>query len=292
MASACPWINVEQITFHSEGLEIHGSLWKTDRPEKGAVLLCHGAFETRENWATFADRLNKDGFTVFTFDFAGHGASQGMHGSVNLRTWAYNIRDALNYLQVHGCSVFGLVGWESGGSAALLAAAHDVRLACAVILSAPIYLVPTLAERVVYLLASIVAKLKLAFLHKPLTLSRLNEMKRLSVMLDETMNEVYFTDPKVQEIYNTFPIPDSLDNVWIDITSSAKKIGIPVLVIHGSEDKIVPMNQSQKLYDLLPGRKELKMVDGSGHMLHLDLQKDAVYAMILNWMKANLIGKP
>jgi len=282
---------VEQIIFHSEGLEIHGSLWKTDHPEKGAVLFCHGAFETKENWTAFADRLNQDGFTVFTFDFAGHGASQGMRGSVNLRTWAYNIRDAMNYLQGHGCSVFGLVGWESGGSAALLAAAHDVRLSCVVILSAPIYLIPTLAERVVYVLASIVAKLKLAFLHRPLTLSRLDEMKRLSVMLDETTNEAYFADPKVQEIYNTFPVPDGLDNVWVDITLAAQKINIPVLVIHGSEDKIVPINQSQKLYDLLQGHKELKMVEGSGHAIHLDLHKETVFAMISNWINANIIGK-
>ena len=282
---------MEQIIFHSEGLEIHGSLWKTNQPAKWAVLFCHGAFETQENWTAFADKLNRDGFTAFTFDFAGHGASQGMRGSVNLRTWAYNIRDAMNYLQGRGCSVFGLVGWESGGSAALLAAAHDVRLSCAVILSAPVYLLPTLAERVVYVLASIVAKLKMAFFHKPLTLSRLNEMKRLSIMLDEATNDAYFADPKVQEIYNTFPIPDGLDNVWVDITGAAEKVNIPVLVIQGTQDKIIPTNQGQKLHDLLQGRKELKMVDGSGHAVHLDLQKDTVYTMISTWMKANLISK-
>jgi alpha-beta hydrolase superfamily lysophospholipase len=279
---------VEQIIFHSEDLEIHGSLWKTDYPEKGAVLFCHGAFETQENWTAFAERLNGDGFTVCTFDFAGHGASQGIPGLVDLRTWAYNIRDAITYLQGRGCLAFGLVGWESGGSAAVLAAAHDVRLSCAVILSAPVYLLPTLAERLVYLLASLVAKLKMAFFHKHLTLSRLNQMKRLSILLDEARNDAYFANPKVQELYNTFPIPDGLDNVWVDITSSAKKISIPVLVIHGSEDKIVPINQSQKLYDLLSGRKELKMVDGSGHAVHLDLQKDMVYTMIYSWMNTNL----
>ena len=283
--------NVEQVTFHSEGLEIHGCLWKADRPEKGAVLFCHGAFETRENWAAFADRLSQEGFTVFTFDFAGHGASQGLRGSVNLRTWAYNIRDAMNYLQGRGCSAFGLVGWESGGSAAVLAAAHDLRLSCAVIISAPVYLLPTLAERVAYVLASIVAKLKMAFLHKPLTLSRLKQMKQLRIMSDEAANEAYFADSKVQEIYNAFPIPEGLDNVWVDITGAAEKVNIPVLVIQGAEDKIIPTNQGQKLHDLLQGRKELKMVDGSGHAVHLDLQKDTVYTMISTWMKANLISK-
>jgi len=44
------------------------------------VLFCHGAFETQENWTAFADRLSQEGFTVFTFDFAGHGASQGRSG--------------------------------------------------------------------------------------------------------------------------------------------------------------------------------------------------------------------
>ena len=283
---------MEQVTFHSESLEIHGSLWKTGHPEKGAVLFCHGAFETQENWTAFADRLNQDGFTVFTFDFAGHGASEGVRGSVNLRIWAYNIRDAMNYLQRRGYSVFGLVGWESGGSAAILATAHDVRLSCAVIMSAPVYLLPTLAERVAYVLASIVAKLKMAFFHKPLTLSRLNQMKRLSTMVDEAANEAYFADSKVQEIYNAFPIPDGLDNVWVDITGAAEKVNVPVLVIQGTEDKIIPTNQGQKLHDLLQGRKELKMVDGSGHAVHLDLQKDTVYTMISSWMKENLISRP
>jgi alpha-beta hydrolase superfamily lysophospholipase len=283
--------DVEQVTFPSEGLEIHGCLWKTDRPDKTAVLFCHGAFETRDNWRAFADRLNQDGFTVFTFDFAGHGASQGVRGSVNLRIWAYNIRDAMNYLQRCGYSVFGLVGWESGGSAAILVAAHDVRLSCAVIISAPVYLLPTLAERVVYVLASVFAKLKMAVFHKPLTLSRLKQMKQLRIMSDESANESYFADSKVQEIYNAFPIPEGLDNVWVDITGAAEKVKIPVLAIHGLKDRIIPTNQSQKLHGLLHGRKELKMVDGSGHAVHLDLQNDKVYALISAWMKENLISR-
>jgi hypothetical protein len=43
-------------------------------------------------------------------------------------------------------SIFG------GGCAALLAAAHDPRLDCVVILSAPIKLTPLLSERLVFLL--------------------------------------------------------------------------------------------------------------------------------------------
>ncbi len=282
------YIKKEQISFLSEGLELHGSLWMADGPARGAVLFCHGAFETSKNWAAFAEKLSQDGFTCCTFDFAGHGQSQGLRGQVDLRNWAYNIRDALNYLQERGFAKAGLVGWDSGGSAALLAAAHDRRVRCAVILSAPVYLLPTLAERVAYGLASLVAKLKQAVLHKPLTLSRLNEMKSLGILSDEAANEAYFADPEVQEIYKAVPVPQSLDSVWMDITGAAQKVNIPVLVMQGAEDKILPSNQAQKLFGLLPAHKQIKMVDGSGHAVHLDIEKEAVYQSMLDWMKVHL----
>ena len=278
----------EKVSFLSEGLEIQGELWTADPPSRQAVLFCHGALETQKNWAGFAGRLCQAGFTCLTFDFAGHGQSGGLHGLVNLRTWAYNIRDALTYLEARGCPTASLVGWDSGGSAALLAAAHDTRVNCAVILSAPVYLLPTLAERVVYGLASLVARLKQAVVHKPLMLSRLNEIKNLGILSDHEANEAYFADPEVQEIYKTVPIPQSLDSVWVDITAAARKVNIPVLVIHGSNDQIFPTKQSQKLVDLLPARKEYQLIEDSGHAVHLDIGKDEVYGLILGWIKTNL----
>jgi alpha-beta hydrolase superfamily lysophospholipase len=276
---------MEYIDFHSEGLEIRGTLFQVEGADPGAaVLFCHGAFETQENWSDFARRLCADGMAAFTFDFAGQGESQGTRGLVNLRIWAYNIRDALSCLQARGFTRFGVVGWGSGGSAALLAAAHDPRLSCAVILSAPVYLAPALSERVAYGLISTVARLKKAILKKPLNLSRLNELQNLRILVDESENEAYFSNPKVRARYAAVPVLESLDNVWVDITRSIKKIEIPVQIIHGTEDKILSPDQSQKLLSLLCGPKDLKLVDGSGHAVHMDRKKDAVYTLISRWV--------
>ena len=268
---------------------MHGRLWTADSPDQAAVVFCHGAFETQDNWASFAEQLNREGFTVLTFDFAGHGASDGLRGSVNLRTWAYNIRDALSYLQLRGCKAFAVVGWESGGSAVLLAAAHDTRLACAVILSAPVYLLPLLAERIVYILASAAGRLKMVILRRPLRLSRLKQMEQLGLVSDEAANAAYFADPGVQQIYGNFPIPEAMDSVWVDITGAVEKVKIPVLVIHGAEDRVVPVSQSQQLLGLLQGRKELKLLDASAHAIHLDCQKDTAYALISAWLRQYLL---
>lgn len=280
--------NMERAVFNSEGLDIYGVLREADGPKTTAIVFCHGAFEFQDNWFAYAERLNSEGFTTFTFDFAGHGDSEGLRGLVNLRVWAYNIRDALNYLQTRGYRRFALVGWGSGGSAALLAAAHDPRLSCAVILSAPVYLLPPLPERIAYGLVALAAKIKKAIFKRPLTLSRLNELAEMRMLSDGGANERYLSNPKVREIYQAVPIPDSLDSVWIDITLAAKKVNIPVLVMHGSEDKIIPVDQSQKLYDLLSGEKELKLLQGCGHAVHLDREKDAVYGMISGWVRDHL----
>jgi alpha-beta hydrolase superfamily lysophospholipase len=279
----------EHIAFQSEGFEIQGTLYQVGGTDPDAVVLfCHGAFEAKENWTDFAERLCADGLASFTFDFAGQGESQGTPGMVNLRLWAYNIRDALSCLQGLGYQRFGVVGWDSGGSAALLAAAHDARFSCAVILSAPVYLAPPFAERVAYGLVSTVARLKRAISTKPLTLSRLNELQSLQLMADESENQAYLSNPKVRQRYAAIPVLESLDNVWVDITRPVEKIGIPVLVVHGAEDKILSTDQSQRLFSLLGGPKDLRLVKGSGHAVHLDRKKETVYASIAGWVRKYL----
>jgi alpha-beta hydrolase superfamily lysophospholipase len=187
---------MEPIAFQSEGLEIQGALRQADGSHPAAVVIfCHGDFETQDDWSDFSERLCASGISTFTFDFAGQGESQGTRGLVNLRIWAYNLRDALSCMQEQGFSRFGVVGWSSGGSAALLAATHDARISCAVILSAPVYLAPPLAERVAYGLISTVARVKKTVFGKPLTLSRLNELQDLQLFSDESENEACLRKP-------------------------------------------------------------------------------------------------
>lgn len=226
-----------------------------------------------------------EGWSVFTFDFAGHGQSEGLRSLVNLRVWAYNLRDALTTLQKRGYGPFAVVGWGMGGSVSLLAAAHDQRIESVVTLSTPVILQPSLAERVAYGLISAAAKIMKAIFKRPLTLSRLNEFDEMSFLANETANEQYISDERLRKIYAAVPIPDSLDSVWMDISGAVQKIGLPVLVIHSKEDIIIPMNQGEKIYELLKGAKELKIIEGSGHALPLDEKKDEIFRLISNWIK-------
>ena len=43
------------------------------------------------------------------------------------------------------------------------------------------------------------------------------------------------------------------------------RVDAPVLIVAGSADRIVPPEQSRRLYDAVPGTKRLVVIDGAGH---------------------------
>lgn len=275
---------MEKVVFISEGQKLYGTLYTPSSSQFKAVVFCHGAFEYQDNWSDFAQRLVKQGIDSFTFDFVGHGESEGLRSLVNMHIWAYNIRDALNFLNSKGYQRFALVGWGSGGSAVVLASAHDRRVACSVAISTPIYLVPPLGERIAIGLVVMAGRLKKAIWKKTLTLSRINEIKEMRFAIDKEANEKYISDPRFRGYMEAVPVVENLDQNWLDITKAACKVSVPVLVIHGMEDSIVPVDQSRRLLETLQGRKKLHLVKESGHAVHLDIQRDEVYGLIAKWV--------
>ncbi len=279
---------METVTFTSEGHKLSGTLFATPDPVSSAVVLCHGAFERKENWFSLAQRLAGAGLPAFTFDFVGHGASEGLRGTVQMRSWSYNIRDALSYLGEHGYDRFGLVGWDSGGSAVVLTAAHDPRVCCAVVLSAPIRIIPSLSSRVVLSLALGVDQIMRGVWKKPLTLSRVNDFEGLRVAGDDGVNTRFLADPRLQAHLKAVPVRDGMDSGWCDITHGAEKVRVPMLVVHGTEDTVNDLQQSQRLCSIVQGPSQLQLLEGSGHAIHLDAQRDVANEMIARWLKVHL----
>jgi 2-hydroxy-6-oxo-octa-2,4-dienoate hydrolase len=294
---------MEIITFNSEGLTLRCPFFTSEEAgdchynqveelsrnnRLNAVIMCPGAFEDPINWIEYAQRLANQGFPTLVMHFTGHGCSDGRRGLVDIKRWAYNIRDAMNALSSLGFQKYALVGWQSGGSASLLAAAHDRRLKCVVVLAVPVQMVPTLGERVIYSLATGYNSLRKLAKKKPLTLSRAASYHQMRFAVDDLVDSRYKSNPQHLEMLKAVPMPESLDSVWIDITRAVVKIKIPTLILHGKEDNIIPIKQSEKLYDLLTGKKKFLRIAESGHVLHLDTQEAEVFISIVRWVKKYL----
>ncbi|MBD2188685.1 alpha/beta hydrolase [Pseudanabaena mucicola] len=75
-----------------------------------------------------------------------------------------------------------------------------------------------------------------------------------------SMSDMALTDPK----YRIFPI-DLLIHQRFDSLSKVGNLIMPVLYIHGSADKLIPAEMSQRLYAATPSRKKLVIVPNGGH---------------------------
>ena len=71
--------------------------------------------------------------------------------------------------------------------------------------------------------------------------------------------------------------------------AAAKRIRVPVLLIHGAEDRDTAPAHSKRVHDALAGPKRLILVDGAAH--NQSLSSGAIWSEIDQWIDA-VIGAP
>src|SRR5947209_20600696 len=86
----------EDVTLASDGLSIAARmLWPVGEDRAPALILCHGFGSCKENHAGFAAQAATRGWGVLSFDFRGHGASDGCMDSRTIN----DVGAALAWLQ-------------------------------------------------------------------------------------------------------------------------------------------------------------------------------------------------
>ena len=88
-----------------------------------AVILGHQSQSNLCDWATYARRLARLGYTAFAIDFRGHGLSQHRQGAAATRLQA-DLAAAVNVMRRRGKTKVFLVGASMGGIASLVAGAN------------------------------------------------------------------------------------------------------------------------------------------------------------------------
>lgn len=63
----------------------------------------------------------------------------------------------------------------------------------------------------------------------------------------------------------------------MDVVDKLRRLDLPVLVVHGAEDTVVPPEMAQRLYDAARGPKRLVMVEGAAHSWVLRRAGGAVF---------------
>lgn len=266
------------------GLKIFTRSWQPTLVQPRAiVIIVHGFNSHSGHYLWVAEKMIAHGLAVFALDLRGRGKSEGERFYVE--KFADYVNDLATFVsraksQVPRLPVF-LLGHSAGGV-----------VSCIYTLEHQNQLAGLICE---------------SFAHEvPAPDFALSVLKGLSYIVPHTHvlklnNEDFSRDPKVVASMNQDPLIQ--DEVQASLTVAEmvradqrlKKefplITLPVLILHGTQDKVTKPSGSQHFYEKAGSRdKTLKLYEGHVHDLLNDLDKEVVLADILHWIDERISG--
>ncbi|HET7838175.1 MAG TPA: alpha/beta fold hydrolase, partial [Rectinemataceae bacterium] len=281
----------ELVSVQSGKVALCGLLFLPEGPGPWpAVIVCHGAFEYKENHLALCESLVRAGIGALALDMSGHGGSGGERWHVEMASWVRDLTAAADLLQARpdiDPVRLGAFGFSSGGTAALEAALVEPRLKALATLSATVRDMAG-AEALGFRLLVALGKASLGLRGRELRLSLAWALKTQHFAYDAGVNRAILADGRMAEAYASLPFPGSADCYFADTLARIGALRSPCLVLHGAEDRLDPVETGRLLYEKLSCEKRLVILARSGHFAHLESGRFELFAEVVGWMRAHL----
>lgn len=283
-----------QVSIRSGQDTVSGVLFSPARSHPGGypcIIVCHGAFESKENFFDFCGHLSQNDICSVVMDMPGHGESSGEKFHINIDQWVCAIRATIDFLSTApeiDPGRIGIFGFSSGGTAAVEAALVDPRIKILITLDATVRNYLGFKDTLVFKAINFFGKLKKTITGSGIRLDLTYLLKTVSAAFDPAVNEIIISDPKIRAAYASFPFPGAAQCAFVDTIRRVHRIQIPTLIIHGKEDRVDPPQTAQLFFERLKCIKDLKLIDHSGHCGYLDSQKDQIMDLTVGWAKTYL----
>lgn len=270
-----------------DGTDIYWHAWLPEASPSAVVVIAHGAAEHGGRYGRLAEALTRIGCAVYAIDFRGHGRSGGRRGLIDRMQNAMNDLGTLmeQVRTAHPeCSVF-LLGHSMGGA---IAVGHVLTSTlprpAGLILSGPALSLQGVSAPLV-----LVARL----LSMLLPALPLHQVDASAVSRDTAEIEAYRADP----LAYTGKIPARTVVELVDLIGTLPQVydrlTVPLLIMHGSDDRLIPVSGSQRLHaDAGATDKTLHVYDGLYHEIFNELPADRsrVTEDLCDWLLARIDG--
>jgi uncharacterized protein len=195
-----------------DGLMLRG-WWFATAPEQPVIIILHGIAahraEPAERVFGITRELIDQGYNILTFDFRGHGESEGEHTSAGLYE-KNDLLGAIDFIRKKGISgKIGVLGFSMGAAISLLTAAESQDIAAVVADSSFVDIVSILKWKLS----------RWSFLSK-LIIPFLTFFARLMYRFDIT---------------------------GVKPLEAIRSISVPVFIIHGGRDRVIPVEHAYRL---------------------------------------------
>jgi non-heme chloroperoxidase len=266
-----------------DGTRIHFKDWGTGP----AVVFSHGWPLQGDAWEDQMIFLASKGYRVIAHDRRGHGLSSQPWNGNDMDTYADDLATLLNALDIQEAT---LVGHSTGGGevARYIGRHGSARVKKAVLVGAvPPQMVksennPNGLPIEVFdgIRAAVLADRSQFF--KDLTLPFYG-YNRPGAKVSEGVRDTFWAQGMQCGIKNAYDCIKQFSEV--DYTEDLKKIDVPVLVVHGSDDQIVPIDAAGKASAKILKNATLKIYEGAPHGLPTT-HKDQLNADLLAFLQS------
>lgn len=244
------------------------------------VVLVHCFGEHCRRYDRLAGALAIAGFTVKALDLKGHGRTGGARGDLGA------LEEALADVRAFYEAAVGergggdgfLLGHSMGGVLVAAWAASGSCPARGIVMSAPavhVAMLPSYKARLARVLGRVVPRAPVARVD-PKTISSQREEQVL-----------YASDPLVCP---RTPLRAALTmyDAGALALSGAGAVRLPALIVHGSDDTLVPPAASERLHAVLASAdKGFVKFDGCRHEVHHDQRRDEMAETITRWLASH-----
>lgn len=223
----------------SDGVKLHGWFLRSKKESKGTILLLHGNAENISTHVSNVIWLVENGFDVFIFDYRGYGKSEG--------------RATIEGVHIDAASALELLAND-------MLENHPP--------------IPPLEQRggMVQAKRLIVFGQSLGGAIAVYTVANSPYKNSVDALIIDSAFSGYrlITREKLSDFIVTWPFQYPLSFLVKDYYSPVnwiRKVNpVPVLIIHGDKDTIVPVHHSSILFDKALHPKELWTIKDSGHI--------------------------
>ena len=263
--------------------DLYRQSWLPDDTPCATVLLVHGLGEHSGRYEHVAKHLTDRGFAVHTLDHYGHGKSQGQPGYVErFSVYLDGMAALLGEVQAERPDgPLFLIGHSMGGliAAAFLLSHQDAFQAC--VLSGPLIKTDAAPPAIVLalnrLLSALVPTLPMI------------QLDASTVSRDPAVVEAYARDPLVFHGKQSSRLIAEMTTAMDDTLERAQDIHIPMLFMHGEQDKLTSPAGSVALHDSVRSAdKTLKLYPGLYHEIFNEPEQEQVLGDMSTWLEAQL----
>lgn len=246
---------------------------------KASVIFVHGLGEHSLKYDALAERFYKNGIAAFSYDQRGHGRSQGKRGYANrLDDLVGDLKHFVDIVKVETLNedVF-LIGQSLGGLISIVFAIRYNKEIKGLVASSPALCLSSPPSG----FEIAIAKLLTFFIPAFTVFNRIpfeyisHDGKAIEETKEDKLSHRMISIKLYLEMVKAMKY--AFDNV--------SKLEIPVLLLHGTGDKVTDATATKEFYNRLRSSdKEIKLYPELYHELFREVEKEKIQDDVLNWV--------